>query len=192
MRPLARESACADREPDAPESWNEGLSGRAGVRGGRPAAKRARRSVRSLISAIVILNTRSEDGQRQTPPDSLCSRHPTSPSARPLSGHPSRRHQRWPVPSALLRGVAPYRRPAPWCLEPVAADVPDARIRQHRNTYRQRFFLTGRGGGLQGGLRRHARQNSLCSRSVRTTWRFRPIRTTFHSGTVKYRLTTPT
>jgi hypothetical protein len=34
------------------------------------------------------------------------------------------------------------------CLEPVAADVPDARIRQHRNTYRQRFFLTGRDGGL--------------------------------------------
>lgn len=109
MRLLARKPACADREPDAPERWNERVSiRRAGVRGGRPAAERARRSVRSLISAIFILNTRSEDGQRQTPPDCLCSRHPTSPSARPVSGHPSRRHQRRPVPSALLRGGWPF------------------------------------------------------------------------------------
>jgi hypothetical protein len=168
MRPLARRPACADREPDAPERWNEGVSGRADVRGGRPAAECARRSVRSLISAIVILNTRSEDGQRQAPPDSLCSRHPTSPSARPLSGHPSRRHQRLASPErASARGgpLPPAR--SVWCLEPVAADVPDARIRQHRNTYRQRFFLTGRGGGLQGGSSPCARQNSSCSRSVR-------------------------
>jgi hypothetical protein len=114
MRPLAREPACADREPDAPERWNKGDSGRTAVGDRRPAAKRARRSIRSLISAMFILNTRSEDGQRETPPDSLCSRHATSPSARPISGHPSRRHQRlanprarfcagWPLTAGPLR-----------------------------------------------------------------------------------------
>ena len=174
MRLLARKPACADREPDAPERWNERVSiRRAGVRGGRPAAERARRSVRSLISAIFILNTRSEDGQRQTPPDCLCSRHPTSPSARPVSGHPSRRHQRRPVPSALLRGVAPYRRPAPsrvWSQSRRTCRMPE-----YGNTGTHTVsdsFLRGEEGVWQGGLRRRARKNPLCSRSVRSGGRF--------------------
>ncbi len=59
------------------------------------------------LSAIVILKTRSEDGQRPNAASCLCSRHPTSPAARVISGHPSRRHQRRPVPRALLARSGP-------------------------------------------------------------------------------------
>jgi hypothetical protein len=108
-----------------------------------------------------------------TPPDSLCSRHPTSPSARLVSGHPSRRHQRRPVPSALLRGVAPYRRPAPsrvWSQSRRTCRMPE-----YGNTGTHTVsdsFLRGEEGVWQGGLRRRARKNPLCSRSVRSGGRF--------------------
>ena len=187
MRLLARKPACADREPDAPERWNERVSiRRAGVRGGRPAAERARRSVRSLISAIFILNTRSEDGQRQTPPDCLCSRHPTSPSARQFpvirpegisAGQSRARFCAGGGPLPPARSVS--------CLEPVPADVPDARIRQHRNTYRQRFFLTGRRGGLARRLAPACPEKSLMLPIRASGPEVPPIHTAFRSEIVK-------
>jgi hypothetical protein len=172
-------SARARARPCGPRTGRAGKVGRKGIdRMCRRERHATCRGTRAALGPVPHIRNdhparpETQMRQRETPPDSFA--HGIRRAPRPVQfpvirpeGISAGQSER-----ASTRGVAPYRRPAPLRPEPVAADVPDARIRQHRNTYRQRFFLTGRDGGLQGGLRRHARQNSLCSRSVRAAGRF--------------------